>query len=128
MFTRRPVRRCSPPPRPQARLGRDVTFLSDCVGAEVEAACANPATGSVILLENLRFHLEEEGKGKAADGSKVKASKESVAKFAASLTKLGDVYGEGRARGGGGSRPAPCAAQSDAALPPPPPSPIPLRQ
>jgi len=40
-----------------------VTFLSDCVGAEVEAACANPAHGSLILLENLRFHVEEEGKG-----------------------------------------------------------------
>ena len=51
--------------------GRDVTFLSDCVGLEVEAACASPAPGSVILLENLRFHVEEEGKGIAADGSKV---------------------------------------------------------
>jgi len=50
---------------------RDVLFLSDCVGPEVEAACASPATGSVILLENLRFHIEEEGKAVAADGSKV---------------------------------------------------------
>jgi len=50
---------------------RDVVFLSDCVGPEVEAACANPAAGSVILLENLRFHIEEEGKVTAADGSKV---------------------------------------------------------
>lgn len=74
------------------RLGRPVTFLKDCVGAEVEAACANPAPGSVILLENLRFHIEEEGKGKAADGSKVKASKEAVAAFSSALTRLGDVY------------------------------------
>jgi len=50
---------------------RDIQFLSDCVGPEVEAACANPAAGSVILLENLRFHIEEEGKAVAADGSKV---------------------------------------------------------
>lgn len=35
-------------------LGRDISFLGDCVGPEVEAACANPAQGSVILLENLR--------------------------------------------------------------------------
>ena len=35
-------------------LGRDISFLGDCVGAEVEAACASPAQGSVILLENLR--------------------------------------------------------------------------
>ena len=36
------------------QLNRDVTFLDDCVGDAVEAACANPAQGSVILLENLR--------------------------------------------------------------------------
>ena len=48
-----------------------MTFLKDCVGAEVEAACANPASGSVILLENLRFHVEEEGKGVNASSEKV---------------------------------------------------------
>ena len=74
-------------------LKREVTFLDDCVGPAVEAACANPAPGSVILLENLRFHMEEEGKKKAPDGSKIKASKEAVAAFAGSLTKLGDFYG-----------------------------------
>ncbi|XP_013378831.1 phosphoglycerate kinase 1 [Lingula anatina] len=73
-------------------LGRDVTFLSDCVGAEVEAACASPAQGSVILLENLRFHVEEEGKGVDAEGKKVKASADAVEQFRASLSKLGDVY------------------------------------
>ncbi|GIY68885.1 phosphoglycerate kinase 1 [Caerostris darwini] len=73
-------------------LGKDVTFLSDCVGSEVEAACANPSSGSVILLENLRFHIEEEGKGVDASGAKVKAKPEDVTKFRASLTKLGDVY------------------------------------
>ena len=53
---------------------RDIQFLSDCCGAKVEAACANPATGSVILLENLRFHIEEEGKGVDAEGKKVAPS------------------------------------------------------
>lgn len=47
--------------------------MEDCVGAEVEAACADPAPGSVILLENLRFHVEEEGKGVDASGNKVLA-------------------------------------------------------
>ncbi|RLN87031.1 hypothetical protein BBJ28_00011229 [Nothophytophthora sp. Chile5] len=74
------------------KLGRQVIFLNDCVGAEVEAACANPTEGSVILLENLRFHVEEEGKGKDAEGKKVTATKEAVAAFRASLSKLGDVY------------------------------------
>lgn len=73
-------------------LGRDVTFLSDCVGSEVEAACADPAPGSVILLENLRFHIEEEGKGVNSSGAKVKAEPAKVAEFRASLRKLGDVY------------------------------------
>ncbi|XP_053675570.1 phosphoglycerate kinase [Anopheles nili] len=73
-------------------LGRDVTFLNDCVGAEVEAACKDPATGSVILLENVRFYVEEEGKGVDASGNKVKADKDKVKTFRESLAKLGDVY------------------------------------
>ena len=49
-------------------------------------------TGSVILLENLRFHVEEEGKGVDSSGKKVKASSEAVETFRASLTRLGDIY------------------------------------
>ena len=75
-------------------LDRPVKFLADCVGPEVEAACAADALrpGDVVLLENLRFHLEEEGKRKLADGSKQSADPAAVAAFRASLTKLGDVY------------------------------------
>ena len=69
-----------------------MTFLNDCVGGEVETACANPAPGSVILLENLRYHIEEEGKGVDADGNKVKADPAKVKEFRTSLRKLGDVY------------------------------------
>lgn len=73
-------------------LGKPVTFLEDCVGAQVEAACAKLAPGTVVLLENLRFHLEEEGKAKQEDGTSLKADPAKVAAFRASLTKLGDVY------------------------------------
>ncbi|XP_069129161.1 probable phosphoglycerate kinase [Argopecten irradians] len=73
-------------------LGKEVLFLSDCIGEEVEKACADPAPGSVILLENLRFHIEEEGKGVNSEGAKVKAETAEVDKFRASLSKLGDVY------------------------------------
>uniref|UniRef100_A0A8D2H768 Phosphoglycerate kinase n=1 Tax=Urocitellus parryii TaxID=9999 RepID=A0A8D2H768_UROPR len=73
-------------------LGKDVLFLKDCVGPEVEKTCANPPAGSVILLENLRFHVEEEGKGKDASGNKIKAEPAKVEAFRASLSKLGDVY------------------------------------
>jgi phosphoglycerate kinase len=73
-------------------LGKPVKFLNDCVGSEVEAACAALKPGEVVLLENLRFHIEEEGKVKNKDGSKTKADPEKVQGFRASLTKLGDVY------------------------------------
>lgn len=77
-------------------INKPVKFLKDCVGAEVEAECAKAKPGDVILLENLRFHIEEEGKAKIknADGTeeKIKADKEKVKEFRASLTKLADVY------------------------------------
>lgn len=41
-------------------LGKPVAFAKDCVGAEAEAAAKNLQEGGVLLLENLRFHPEEE--------------------------------------------------------------------
>ena len=77
-------------------LGKPVTFLDDCVGPAVEAACAKLAPGTVVLLENLRFHIEEEGKvkEKQADGTEksIKADPAAVTAFRASLSKLADVY------------------------------------
>jgi phosphoglycerate kinase len=75
-------------------LGKPVTFLADCVGPAVEAACAKGVAknGAVILLENLRFHIEEEGKIKNEDGTSTKADPKAVEAFRASLSKLGDVY------------------------------------
>jgi len=73
-------------------LGKPVASTSDCVGAEVEAAVSALKDGDVLLLENLRFHIEEEGKVKLEDGTKVAASKEDIAAFRAGLTKLADLY------------------------------------
>ena len=73
-------------------LGKPVKFLSDCVGPEVEEACSSLKPGEVALLENLRFHIEEEGKVKNKDGTKTKADPKKVEAFRASLTKLGDLY------------------------------------
>lgn len=91
-------------------LSKPVTFLNDCVGAEVEAACADPKKGSIILLENMRYYAEEEGKGckheegcpgskcakkapsKGDNCTKFKPSAEDVTKFRDSLAKLGDIY------------------------------------
>ncbi|KAJ7093089.1 phosphoglycerate kinase [Mycena epipterygia] len=76
-----------------------VTFVPDCVGPEAEEAVKkaaeekNPkALGSVILLENLRFHIEEEGSVKNKDGTKTKADAAKVTEFKQGLTKLGDIY------------------------------------
>ena len=73
-------------------LGKPVKFLDDCVGASIEAATAKLQPGEVVLLENLRFHIEEEGKVKLEDGTSKKADPAAVAAFRASLTKHGDVF------------------------------------
>ncbi|KAF2746397.1 phosphoglycerate kinase [Sporormia fimetaria CBS 119925] len=73
-------------------LDKKVIFCKDCVGKEVEDTVNNAAEGSVILLENLRFHPEEEGSYKDENGKKVKADKEKVEEFRKGLTALGDIY------------------------------------
>nr|URD21178.1 hypothetical protein [Diaporthe liquidambaris] len=79
-------------PELEKLLGKSVTFAPDCVGPEVEAIVNKTEGGGVVLLENLRFHLEEEGSAKDKDGNKTKADKEKVAEFRKGLTALGDVY------------------------------------
>ena len=68
-------------------LGKPVRFAPDCVGAEVEQMVANMKNGDVLLLENLRFYPEEEGK-KAGQ----KMSKEERQWFIDGLAKLADLY------------------------------------
>ena len=58
-------------------LGKEVYFVNDCVGDEVEKQVASLQNGDVLLLENLRFHAEEE---------------KNDPDFARALAKLGDVY------------------------------------
>lgn len=58
-------------------LGKPVQFLEDCVGESVEEAVQSLPSGSVALLENVRFHPEEE----ANDPT-----------FAQALARLGEVY------------------------------------
>src|SRR5438477_875529 len=41
-------------------LGKPVQFASDCVGPDVRSMAASLKNGDVLLLENLRFHAEEE--------------------------------------------------------------------
>mmetsp|Transcript_44286 Transcript_44286/g.72068 ORF Transcript_44286/g.72068 Transcript_44286/m.72068 type:complete len:422 (+) Transcript_44286:74-1339(+) len=73
-------------------IGKPVKFLSDCVGPEVEAAVQEAKDGEIILLENLRFHVEEEGKGEDENKNPIKATKEAIAKFSEQLSSLADLY------------------------------------
>ncbi|CEP18037.1 hypothetical protein [Parasitella parasitica] len=73
-------------------LSKPVEFLDNCVGSDVEKTCQAATGGKVILLENLRFHIEEEGSAKDKDGKKVKADPKKVEEFRKSLTSLADVY------------------------------------
>jgi phosphoglycerate kinase len=73
-------------------VGRDVTFLNETIGEEVEDYCRNCAEGQIILLENLRFHPEEEGSSITDGGQKKKAEPVAINFFRSSLTRLGDVY------------------------------------
>lgn len=73
-------------------LGEEIVFVEDCVGPHVESTVASASEGSIILLENLRFHIEEEGSVKDKEGKKIKADATKVAEFRQNLTKLGDVY------------------------------------
>lgn len=58
-------------------LGQEVKFVDACIGEKAEQAAAELKPGEILLLENVRFHNEEE-KGDAA--------------FAEKLSKLGDAY------------------------------------
>ncbi len=58
-------------------LKKEVKLAPDCVGSEVEAMVGKMKSGDVLLLENLRFHQEEE------DGDE---------NFAKNLAKLGELY------------------------------------
>jgi phosphoglycerate kinase len=77
-------------------LGTDVQFAPDC--AKADEAAANLKPGEVLLLENLRFYPEEEGKpvgiekeDPAYDDAK-KAMKQSQKEFAKKLASYADVY------------------------------------
>ncbi len=58
-------------------LGQEVKFVDECIGAKAEQAAADLKPGEILLLENVRFHNEEE---KGDEG------------FAEQLSKLGDAY------------------------------------
>ena len=61
----------------EALSGSKVYFSSECVGDRAKAAVAQAGVGEIVLLENLRFHKEEEAGDEA---------------FAKELAELGEIY------------------------------------
>ena len=84
----------------EERLGEKVLFAGDCMGERAAEMAANLKAGEVMLLENLRFYAEEEGKprGLAEDASEEekkeakKAVKESQKEFVKRLASYADCY------------------------------------
>lgn len=81
----------------QELIKKPVQFVDDCVGPAAEGAAAALKPGQILLLENVRFYIEEEGKVTKKDKAtgteeKIKADPKKVEAFRASLSKLGDVY------------------------------------
>lgn len=84
----------------EARLGVKVLFAGDCMGEKAAEMAANLKPGEVLLLENLRFYAEEEGKprGLAEDATEEekkeakKAVKESQKEFVKRLASYADCY------------------------------------
>jgi len=58
-------------------LGVEIKFVTNCIGQEAQEASKNLKSGEVLLLENLRFHKEEE---------------QGDIEFAKQLSELGDIY------------------------------------
>jgi len=87
-------------PRLSELLGVDVEFAGDCVGEEAAIKAAALRPGQVLLLENLRFYAEEEGKPRNLPENATeeeiaaakKAMKEAQKEFAKKLASYADVY------------------------------------
>jgi len=80
-------------------LGVDVKFAPDCANEETKKLAAALKPGEALLLENLRFYEEEEGKPRLADtateeekAAAKKVTKENQKKFTATLASYADCY------------------------------------
>jgi phosphoglycerate kinase len=87
-------------PAVEKNLGRKVIFAGDCMGEEAKKITASMKPGDVVLLENLRFYEEEEGKpyhlGENPSEEEKKAGKakvkESQKNFVKTLASYADCY------------------------------------
>ncbi|OFX59862.1 MAG: phosphoglycerate kinase [Bacteroidetes bacterium GWA2_30_7] len=80
-------------------IGKDVKFADDCMGESAKKLSADLKSGEILLLENLRFYVEEEGKPKLPENvtdEEKKAAKDAVKKsqkeFVNQLSSYADCY------------------------------------
>lgn len=78
-------------------LGKPVTFVADCANADAEVAAMKP--GDIVMLENTRYHKEEQAKCKQKDGesdedfkARKAALKEQQKELAKKLASYGDIF------------------------------------
>ncbi len=87
-------------PAIEKNIGKKVIFAGDCIGEEAKKITASMKPGDVVLLENLRFYEEEEGKpyhlGENPSDEEKKAGKakvkESQKEFVKTLASFADCY------------------------------------
>jgi len=74
-------------------LKRKVTLVKDWFRDDLEAeVLSKQDKGAIVLLENVRFYVEETGKGEDAEKNKTKAKDEEVARFRGILTGIADLF------------------------------------
>lgn len=80
-------------------IGQEVKFADDCMGESAQTLSASLKPGEVLLLENLRYYEEEEGKPRVADDipeeekkAAKAATKEKQKEFTKKLASYGDCY------------------------------------
>merc|ERR1712087_782644 len=77
----------------ESLLNKKVILIKDWFRDDLESEIlSKQEKGSIILLENVRFYIEEEGKGEDKDKNKIKAKEEDVTRFRAILTGIADLF------------------------------------
>jgi len=74
-------------------LNKKVILIKDWFRNDLETEIlSKQEKGAIIMLENVRFYIEEEGKGEDKDKNKIKAKDDEIKRFRAILTGIADLF------------------------------------
>ena len=79
-------------PAVEKNLGVKVQFAGDCMGEKAAEMCKNMQPGEVVMLENLRFYAEEEGKPRGLAEDATKEEKDAAKKGEVPMMTTFSVY------------------------------------